>query len=90
MTVGHERFGVVSLPQPPTKTSGQRPLSFSSGRGKSIFPGRDFRNPFGWKFVIFLILIWMGQNFEKTMVLGCQNGSKNLIFRALKGIGFRP
>ena len=30
------------------------------------------------------------QNLEKAMVLGGQNGSKNRIFRALEGIGFRP
>ena len=54
--------------QPPTKTSGRRPLSFSSGgETLSIFHAVIFGWFLTWKFIVFLSPVFTNQHLEKTI-----------------------
>ena len=81
--LGHWRVWEGHPPQPLTKTSGQRPLSFSSGG--------DLGGAFAAVSVHFYVaknhLHFYNQNLENTKVWGSQNGSKNWFVRAL-GVTF--
>ena len=70
---GHERFGMVKTTNHRPKTTGQRPLSFSSGGDLGGFR----TGTSALEICLIFDIDFDCQNLEKTMVWGGPNGAKN-------------